>query len=136
GTKLVSIGAAHLLAKANYQDFQRFTEIDLTIPADAEATLPYLIEAVKHSLRADRKAAMAARGEKLAAAHRQAIKGLQEQALYGWDATPIATSRLPAELWEAIPNEAWSIGAVASNNRPSWHRRLWDMTQPYHFTGP
>src|SRR5262249_31408798 len=39
GTKLVSIGAAHLYLKANYQDFQRFQEIDLVIPADAEATL-------------------------------------------------------------------------------------------------
>jgi hypothetical protein len=47
GTKLVSIGAAHLYLKANYQDFQRFQEIDLVIPADAEATLPYLVEAVK-----------------------------------------------------------------------------------------
>ncbi len=136
GTKLVSIGAAHLYVKANYQDFQRFSEVDLTIPADAEATLPYLIEAVKHRIAADRKAAMAARGEKLAAAHRQAIKVLKEDALYGWDATPIATSRLAAELWEAIRNEDWSIGAVASNNRPSWHRRLWDMTKHYHFTGP
>ena len=50
GTKLISIGAAPLYLKSNYQDFQRYTEIDLTIPADAEATLPYLIEAVKHRL--------------------------------------------------------------------------------------
>jgi hypothetical protein len=42
-TKLVSIGATHLYIKANYQDFQRFAEVDLVIPADAEATLPYLI---------------------------------------------------------------------------------------------
>jgi hypothetical protein len=38
--------------------------------------------------------------------------------------SPIATSRFAAELWEAIRNEDWSIGAVGSNNRPSWHRRL------------
>jgi acetolactate synthase-1/2/3 large subunit len=136
GTKLISIGAAHLYVKANYQDFQRFQEIDLAIPADAEATLPYLIEAVKRLAPADRKAAMAARGEKLAAAHRQMIKAIKEDALYGWDASPIATSRLSAELWEAIRNEDWSMGAVGSINRPSWYRRLWDMTRHYHFTGP
>jgi thiamine pyrophosphate-dependent acetolactate synthase large subunit-like protein len=28
GTKLISIGAAHLYQKANYQDFQRFQELD------------------------------------------------------------------------------------------------------------
>jgi hypothetical protein len=33
---------AHLYLKANYQDFQRFQEIDLVVPAEAEATLPYL----------------------------------------------------------------------------------------------
>src|SRR5215470_12897769 len=136
GTRLVSIGAAHLYVKANYQDFQRFTEIDLAIPADAEATLPYLIEAVKQRVPLDRKAAMTTRGERLSEAHRQTIKRLKEDALYGWDASPISTSRLAAELWEAIRTEDWSIGAVGSNNRPSWHRRLWDMTKYYHFTGP
>jgi thiamine pyrophosphate-dependent acetolactate synthase large subunit-like protein len=136
GTKLISVGAAHLYQKANYQDFQRFQEIDLVIPAEAEATLPYLVEAVKRLIPADRKAAMAARGERLAAAHQQMIKTIKDEALYGWDASPIATSRLAAELWEAIRTEDWSMGAISSNNRPSWHRRLWDMTKHYHFTGP
>jgi acetolactate synthase I/II/III large subunit len=136
GTKLISIGAAPLYVKANYQDFQRFTNIDLTIPADAEASLPYLIEAVKHLLPADRKAAMAARGEKLAAAHLQSIKALKNDALYAWDASPIATSRLSAEVWEAIRDEDWSMGSLSSNNRPQWPQRLWDMKKHYHHTGP
>jgi hypothetical protein len=42
---------------------KRFRVIDLVIPADAEATLPYLVEAVRRLIPADRKAAMAARGE-------------------------------------------------------------------------
>ena len=136
GTKLVSIGAAHLYVKANYQDFQRFTDIDLVVPADAQATLPYLIEAVKRLIPSDQKAALAARGEKLAATHRQAIKVLKEDSLYAWDASPIATSRLSAELWEAIRNEDWSLGSVSSNNRPQWPQRLWDMKKHYHHTGP
>src|SRR5215475_10361343 len=136
GAKLISISAAHIYQKANYQDFQRFQEIDLVIPADAEPTIAYLSEAVRRLVPADSKAAMVARGERLAASHRQMIKAVKDEALYGWDASPIATSRLAAELWEAIRNEDWSIGAVSSNNRPSWHRRLWDMTKHYHFTGP
>src|SRR5215470_17767321 len=136
GTKLVSIGAAHLYVKANYQDFPRFTDIDLVVPADAQATLPYLIETVRRLIPADRRAAMIARGEKLAAAHRQAIKVLKEDALYAWDTSPIATSRLSAELWEAIRNEDWSLGSLSSNNRPQWPQRLWDMKKHYHHTGP
>src|SRR5262249_41767245 len=83
GTKLVSIGAAHLYVKANYQDFQRFTDIDLVIPADAEATLTYLIEAVKQRVPLDRKAAMTTPAERLSEPHRQTINRLNEDALYG-----------------------------------------------------
>src|ERR1700681_3654191 len=46
-TKLISINSSELLTKSNYQDFQRFQSVDVSMPADAEATLPALIEAVK-----------------------------------------------------------------------------------------
>src|ERR1035437_9676409 len=46
GAKLISITSNDLYLKSNYQDFQRFPEVDLAIAADAEATLPSLIEAV------------------------------------------------------------------------------------------
>ena len=39
-TKLISINASELLTKSNYQDFQRFQTVDVSMPADAEATLP------------------------------------------------------------------------------------------------
>ena len=50
GTKLISISAVDLLTKSNYQDFQQFQSIDISMPGDAEATLPSLIEAreVRH----------------------------------------------------------------------------------------
>ena len=72
GAKLVSISAGDLYMKRNYQDIQRYTELDLAIAADAEATLPSLIEAVKRLMTDDRKRVFAERGEKLADAHQQA----------------------------------------------------------------
>src|SRR6267378_5261668 len=51
-TKLISITANDLYIKGNYQDFQRYPEVDLAIAADAEATLPSLIDAVKRALTA------------------------------------------------------------------------------------
>ena len=65
GAKLASISSSDLFYKSNYQNFQRYQDVDLSIPADAEATLPALIEAVKRLLTADRKRAMEARGAKL-----------------------------------------------------------------------
>ncbi len=47
GTKLISIGAGDYYLKSNYQDFQRFQPVDISIAGDAEATMPALIEAVK-----------------------------------------------------------------------------------------
>src|SRR6266853_918293 len=48
--KLISISSVDLNTKANYQDFQRFQVIDVQMAADAEATLPALIEAVKSAI--------------------------------------------------------------------------------------
>jgi acetolactate synthase-1/2/3 large subunit len=55
--KLVSISSSDLFYKSNYQNFQRYQEVDFSIAADAEATLPALIEAVKRLSTADRKQA-------------------------------------------------------------------------------
>src|SRR5947207_6768036 len=69
GTKLISGTAADLFIKSNYQDFERYPEIDIAMAADAEATLPSLIEAVKRLITPERRSAFQARAAKLAAAH-------------------------------------------------------------------
>ena len=56
GVKLISINSNDLYLKSNYQDFQRYQAVDLAMAADAEATLPSLIEEVKKLVTADRKA--------------------------------------------------------------------------------
>src|SRR2546425_9017858 len=85
--------------KSNYQDFQRYTELDLAIAADVEVTLPSLIESSKRLITADRKRLIEERGKKLAAAHAQALEQARTAATYGWDASPISTARLSAEIW-------------------------------------
>ena len=65
--KLISITSNDLYLKSNYQDFQRYTEVDIAIAADPEATLPSLIEACKRLITADRKRVFEERGKKLAA---------------------------------------------------------------------
>src|SRR5258708_17575489 len=77
GAKLITIFSGDLAEKSNYQDLGRYAEVDLAIAADAEATLPYLIEACKKLITADRKRAFAARGVKYA----EAAKRTREQAL-------------------------------------------------------
>src|ERR1700676_3159796 len=55
--KLISISTGDLYTKANYQDFYRYTGVDLAMAADAEATLPSLIEETKRLIPGNRKRA-------------------------------------------------------------------------------
>ena len=133
--KLISITATDLYLKSNYQDFQRYTEVDLAMAADAEATLPSLIEAVKRLLNDDRKRTFADRGKKLAAQHEDALRRARDEAAYGWDASPITTGRLCAEIWGAIRNEDWSLGCEVSPWVNRWPLRLWNFDKFYQYIG-
>ena len=131
GAKLISITAQDLYIKSNYQDFQRFPEVDLAIAADAEATLPSLIEAVKRLITPDRKTAFQARGVKLAAARQTAVDRMRNDATYAWDASPITTARLSAEIWAQIKDEDWSLVSLGASG---WEQ-LWNFDKHYQFIG-
>src|SRR5438093_10033893 len=107
--KIVNISSLGLFIKSNLQDFQHMVDADVDIAADAEATLPILIEEVKRQLTADRKHVLQARGTKLADAHRAARLQAMETAAFGWDSSPISLARLSAELWDQIKTEDWSL---------------------------
>jgi thiamine pyrophosphate-dependent acetolactate synthase large subunit-like protein len=134
GAKLISITAEDLYMKANYQDFQRFTEVDLAIAADGEATLPSLTEAVKRLINGDRSRALQERGAKLADARQQSLERVRYLAGSAWDASPISTARLSAELWAQIKNDDWSM-VSAAQFVSWWPLRLWDFTRHYQYIG-
>jgi len=96
--KVITISAVELNHKSNYQDFGRYQEVNVAITGDAEATLPSLIEEVKRLITPDRKRAIEERGVKVAEANRKARERDRELAAVGWDASPITTARLSAEL--------------------------------------
>jgi len=132
--KTIAISSVTLAHKSNIQDFGHYEDIDLDIGADAEATLPALVEACKKLITADRKRAIEERGKKLAAAHKEAWAREIEQASFGWNASPIALGRLCAEMWPLVKNEDWSFvspqGFVGN-----WPNRLWTMEKQYHYIG-
>ncbi len=135
GAKLVTIYSGELTQKSNYQDLGRYAEVDIAIAADAEATLPSLIEACKRLITADRKRAFADRGAKLAAAAKQTKQQALEQASYGWDSSPITTARVTAELWNQIKNEDWSLLSDVNPFFSNWPTRLWDFEKHHNYIG-
>ena len=133
GTKIITLGSRDLYMKANYQDFGRFNEVDLAIAGDGEASLPALTEQVKRLTDAGRKSAFEARGKKLAEAHHAAREQAKADATIGWDASPITTARMCAELYAQIKAEDWSL--VGNGIRITWPNRLWNFDKSYRWNG-
>jgi len=134
GTKLATITSSDLFSRSNYQDFGRYADVDLAIAADAQATLPSLIEACKKLITPDRQRAIEARGKKLAEEWKRNRDRDFDAAAVGWDASPVSTARMAAELWNHIRHEDWSL--VSDLTFVSWWpQRLWDFDQYHHFIG-
>jgi len=127
GAKVISIAAGDLLAKSNYQDFQRY--------ADAEATLPALIEAVKRLNTPDRKRVFEERGAGFAAAHQKSLEQARTEATYAWDASPISVARLCAELWAQIKNKDWTLASETTPWVSNWPMRLWNFDKHHQSIG-
>jgi thiamine pyrophosphate-dependent acetolactate synthase large subunit-like protein len=134
GAKTIAISTRDLGVKANYQDFQRFPELDLTIAGDAEATLPSLVDAVKRLITGDRRRVFEQRGKKLAEASRNAYERARADAGYAWDASPVTTARLSLDLWEVIRREDWTLASYL-NPVSGWPMRLWTFEKHHQFIG-
>ena len=132
GAKVITLSMQDVYHKSNYQDFQRFMPADLAIGGDVEASLPDLIEAVNRAATSERKAAFAERARAVAKMHRDMKARDKERAALGWDASPVSTARLAAEMWNVIKNEKW---ALPVSDRIPWARRLWPVTEHYQMLG-
>ena len=108
------------------------------IEADAEASLPLIIEEVKRQLTADRKTHLQDRVGKHAHANHEARVAAISQAVEskraGWNGTPISTARVYAELWPLIMNEDWCLSSP-SGFSGGHHVQLWDHNKPYSYLG-
>jgi acetolactate synthase-1/2/3 large subunit len=132
--KLIHVSLAEHVTKANYQDLQRFCPMDLTISGDAEATLAPLTDAVAKELSSSRKSALAGRADKLRSQYREMKERTRNDAAVAWDASPVSTARLAAELWNVLKGQRdnWCL----AESRPgSWAARLWPATKHHNFLG-
>jgi acetolactate synthase I/II/III large subunit len=133
-TRLISISSNELITKSNYQDFQRFQAVDVSMAGDGEATLPALIEAVKAAIPASRRGAIAQRGDTAKKAHAEGEARTRQAAALGWDSSPISTARLVMETYDAVKQLDWSI-VSQSGNTSNWQNRLWPIDKHYQWLG-
>src|SRR5260370_38515797 len=103
------MGTEGVRYKPNYGEVPRSAPADLPIAGDAEASMHSLIEAVKRELTPARAAALAARGEKLAAMAPRLLEQARSDAVYGWDASPIPYACTCLELWDHLLHQDRTI---------------------------
>ncbi len=132
GVKIVNLSMQDVYVRSNYQDFQRYQAVDLSINGDAQASLPALTEQVHKLMTPERQrvaqARVAAHGEQA----RKTKDALRESAARGWEASPVTTARLAMETYDVVKNEPWAL--VVSDRIP-WARSLWPATQFHQFLG-
>jgi acetolactate synthase-1/2/3 large subunit len=134
GVKVISISTRDLLVHSNYQDFQRYVGADINITADAQTTLPFLIEAVQREITSGGKNSIAMRGERMREAYDGFAERARAEAALAWDATPISSARMYMELWEQLKQEDWAL--VSDGDFSSrWPHRLWPLEKHYRFIG-
>lgn len=108
------------------------------IEADAEASLVTIVEAVRRAKTAGQSRTIERRKSRHAEANREArivaVRSAAESKRAGWDASPVSTARLYAELWPLIMNEDWCL-ASPTNFSGGHHRDLWDHDKPYSYLG-
>ncbi|MGO8913823.1 MAG: thiamine pyrophosphate-binding protein [Bradyrhizobium sp.] len=131
--KIITLGVHDLYLKSNYQDFARWQDVNLDIAGDGETSLPALTEAVRRLVDEGRTAAYNERGKKLAIAHMAMVERSKTEATIGWDASPITTARMCAEVYNQIKGEVWSVVGTAIGL--TWPHRLWDFKQPHQWNG-
>jgi thiamine pyrophosphate-dependent acetolactate synthase large subunit-like protein len=134
GAKVIVLGTTDTNIKPNMGEYERYQAADVGIAGDAENSLPWLIQAIEKEMTPARKAVASARGQKLSEAGGKFLAAAHEDAAYGWDASPVSTARLSAELWNQIKTEDWTMASEVTF-LSNWPYRLWNVEKHYNTIG-
>ncbi len=134
GGRTISICSEYLFQRPNIHDFGNYAEVDLPIAADAEATLPALIEEVRNLMSRSDARRYEIRGEQLAEAHMRMREQEIAEARHGWNASPISVPRMISELWNQVKNDDWAI-VSGHQFTGTWQRRLMNHDTHYRYNG-
>jgi thiamine pyrophosphate-dependent acetolactate synthase large subunit-like protein len=134
GGKTISICAEYLSQGHNIHDFGNYSEVDVAIAADGEATLPSLIEEIRKQSPSSAARQRSARGAQIAAAHKAIRDAEIDSARYGWNSSPISVPRMIAELGRQIQNDDWAI-VSGHQFTGQWQRRLLNHDKFYRYNG-
>jgi acetolactate synthase I/II/III large subunit len=131
--RVVDLGFNHIGISSWTHDFASLHETDLQVTADTAVALPLLLERCRDlERRAPREQERARRRARLTEMHNAAWEGWREEASSAWDASPVSTSRLAAEVWDVIKEYNWVLTAGTATE---WAMKTWDFDRAYRHPG-
>ncbi|MCC6653210.1 MAG: twin-arginine translocation signal domain-containing protein [Candidatus Eisenbacteria bacterium] len=134
GGTTISICSEYLSQGHNVHDFGNYSEVDVAMAADGEATLPALIEEIKRQSADNATRVRTARGRVIATAHKAIRERELDAARYGWNSSPISVPRMVAELGWQIQTDDWAI-VSGHQFTGTWQRRLLNHDRFYRYNG-
>jgi acetolactate synthase I/II/III large subunit len=117
------------------EDYAELVPTDLQVTADTAVALPLLLAECRRILAGDSPERRAERADwrgQLSAQHRSTWDGWRRAADGVADRSPLATSRLAAEVWEVVRDHDWVLTAGTA---AEWALRTWDFDRPYRHPG-
>lgn len=125
---ILDVGFNEVGLSAWSHDFAQLHETDVQVTADTAVALPLLLDLCKELNRAAREPWR----RRLAELHDRTWAGWGMEAEGERSLSPVATSRLAAEVWEVVKDYDWVLTAgTASDQAP----RIWDFDRPYRHPG-
>ncbi|HEX7298324.1 MAG TPA: thiamine pyrophosphate-binding protein [Solirubrobacteraceae bacterium] len=131
---ILDVGFNEVGISAWSHDFSALHETDLQVTADTSVALPLLLDLCRE-LEAGRPERREARGR-----WRRRLEELHDETWAGWHAeaereaalSPVATSRLAAEVGDVVRHHDWVLTAGTASD---WALRMWDFDRPHRHPG-
>jgi acetolactate synthase-1/2/3 large subunit len=127
--KVITIGIDDYDGRGNIQDLQHAVDVDLPIIGDPEASVPHLIEALKHALGSGSHDVISQRTAAVRKNHVALREQYRHDAAFGWDASPVSVARLATELHAVLADETWSVITNMPEFLNNWPQKLWNITR-------
>jgi acetolactate synthase-1/2/3 large subunit len=125
---VLDVGFNELGISAWSHDFAQLHETDVQVTADTAVALPLLLDLCRE-LNANAREPWR---QRLAALHEETWARRREQAQRDASLSPVATSRLAAEVWAVVQDYDWVLAAGTASDQAQW---VWDFDRPYRHPG-
>jgi benzoylformate decarboxylase/acetolactate synthase-1/2/3 large subunit len=125
---VLDLGFNELGISAWSHDFAQLHETDVQVTADTRVALPLLLDLCReldHSARESWR-------RRLEELHDETWNRWRAEADQEHSLSPVATSRLAAEVWEVVKGYDWVLTAGTASDQV---QRVWDFDRPYRHPG-